>query len=160
MDTKVTTDMHIEAPVEKVYAFAADMENWNQLKKSGMRGTIQTVEKTPDGVGTTYRAFGHLVGGLSYEIHGPPHRGCAENERVVQTTDGRVMKTLLSGATALSMRPEGSGTHLTVEYSPPTIEKIPVLGSILGGLIEKEMVRAGEPMWAELKELLEETEAA
>ena len=52
MDTKVTTDMHIEAPVEKVYAFAADMENWNQLKKSGMRGTIQTVEKTPDGVGT------------------------------------------------------------------------------------------------------------
>jgi len=159
VDTKVTTDMHIEAPVEKVYAFAADMENWNQLKKSGMRGTIQTVEKTPDGVGTTYRAFGHLVGGLWYEITGRLTEA-VPNERVVQTTDGRVMKTLLSGATALSMRPEGSGTHLTVEYSPPTIEKIPVLGSILGGLIEKEMVRAGEPMWAELRELLEGTEAA
>ena len=109
--------------------------------------------------GHTYRAFGHLVGGLWYEITGRLTEA-VPNERVVQTTDGRVMKTLLSGATALSMRPEGSGTHLTVEYSPPTIEKIPVLGSILGGLIEKEMVRAGEPMWAELRELLEGTEAA
>jgi hypothetical protein len=77
------------------------------------------------------------------------------NERVVHTTEGWIMETLLSGTHVLRMQPEGSGTHLTIEITPPAIERILRLGSPLGGRIDKSMARMHEPMDAEIKDLLE-----
>jgi len=159
MDTKVLAELHIEAPVEEVYAFAADLEHFNELKSSPMRGRYQTVEKTPEGVGSTFRAYAHLVGGLYYETTGRVIEA-VPNERVAFTTEGRVMETLMMGTFVFRMQPDGSGTRLTVEYTPPTIEKIPVIGGALGSLIDKEMVREHDPVWAELKQVLEAKQAA
>lgn len=76
METKVLTEMHIDAPVETVYGFLVDMENTNRIKASLMGDTIQAVEKTPDWVGTAYRMFRHLVGGLSYEFRHATSKPC------------------------------------------------------------------------------------
>lgn len=158
MKTRVLTELHIEAPVETVYAFLVDMENTNRLKTSLMGGTVQMVEKTPDWVGTSYRMFRHLFGGLYYEFKAR-NVEAVPNERVVQTTEGWIMENLLSGTHVLRMRPEGSGTHLTIEIAPPAIERIPVFGSLLGGRIVRSMTRMHEPMDAEIKELLEGNKA-
>ena len=154
MKTRVLTELHIEAPVETVYAFLVDMENTNRLKTSLMGGTVQMVEQTPDWVGTSYRMFRHLFGGLYYEFKAR-NVEAVPNERVVQTTEGWIMENLLSGTHVLRMRPEGSGTQLTIEIAPPAIERIPVFGSLLGDRIDRSMARMHEPMDAEIKELLE-----
>lgn len=88
-----------------MYAFLVDMENTNRLKTSLMGGTVQMVEKTPDWVGTSYRMFRHLVGGLYYEFTAR-NVEAVQNERVVQTTEGWIMENLLSGTHVLRVRPE------------------------------------------------------
>ena len=154
METKLLTELHIDAPVETVYAFLVDMENTNRLKTSLMGGTVQTVEKTPDWVGTTYRMFRHLFGGLYYEVRAR-NVEAVPNELLVHTTEGWIMKQPMSGTHVLRMRPEGSGTHLTIEIAPPGIARIPMLGPRLAGRIEKAMARMHKPMDTEIKELLE-----
>lgn len=154
METKVLAEMHIDAPVETVYAFLVDMENTNRIKASLTGGTAQMVEKTPDWVGTTYRMFRHLIGGLYYEFRAR-NVEAVPNELLVQTTEGWIMKQLMSGTHVLRMQPEGSGTHRTIEIASPGIARIPVIGPRLAGRIEKTMARMHEPMDKDIKELLE-----
>lgn len=122
METKVLTEMHIDAPVETVYGFLVDMENTNRIKASLMGDTIQAVEKTPDWVGTAYRMFRHLVGGAVLRVQAR-NVEAVPNELLVQTTEAWIIKQLMSVTHVLRMQPEGSGTHLTIEIAPPGIAR-------------------------------------
>ncbi len=71
--------IHIEAPVEKVFAFWANPENLNKLTPElpYFEEVIEDVKVTPGGVGTTYRTVikvGGCAGGLG---EGPVCRGGA-----------------------------------------------------------------------------------
>ena len=137
-----TLNVHIEAPVEKVFAFWANPANWSQVTQ--MKYTMGELVVRPEGVGTHYTGK-VKVAGVPYEITGH-FTEFVLNERIVETESGHLTGTFVYG-----FEPEGSGMQFTFEHIPAAIGKIPVVGAI----VEGQMTRTSQKFLEDLKKLME-----
>jgi len=137
-----TLKIHIEAPVEKVFAFWANPANWSQVTQ--MKYTMEELVVTPEGVGTHYTGK-VKVAGVPYEIKGH-FTEFVLNKRIVETESGH-----LTGTFGYGFEPERSGMQFTFEHIPAAIGKVPVVGA----LFEWQATRIGQRFLEDLKELME-----
>lgn len=145
MRAPTTLNVHIEAPVEKVFDFWADPHNWTTFGSPGMQDvTAKEIVVTPEGVGTTHAWEGRLAG-LPYKVKGT-FTEFERNRRIVDEYEGQLM-----GKFIYRFEPEGSGMQLTMEHDPGPISIIPVLGVYL----EDEELRTHLKALELLKEHLE-----
>ncbi len=111
----------IDAPVDVVFGCVEDPESFNEL----MPGvTFSDVNRTPEGVGTTYRFRTRVVG--------LPVRGSG---RFVEFQRNRLIRdesTLaMEGSFSWLFESLHSGTRLTLEHHPGRFWDVPLLGRLL-----------------------------
>jgi hypothetical protein len=117
----ISLSVHIEAPVETVFAAFADPASWGDLQPDI---EFTGVHVTPGGLGTYYAWRTRLLG--------LPIRGVnvftefIRNERI---TDRSSMS--LEGTWAYSFAPEGSGTTVTLENDARGLWRFPPLAWLL-----------------------------
>jgi hypothetical protein len=117
----VKLSLHIEAPVEKVFAYFKDPANWQELQE-GI--TFEDVRPTPEGVGTSYRWTARMAG--------LPVRGTnvftefVPDQRIVDESS-----LSLEGTWIYTFEPEGSGTRLTLENRNRSFWRVPPLSRLL-----------------------------
>jgi uncharacterized protein YndB with AHSA1/START domain len=117
-----TLSVHIEAPVEEVFAFWADPTNWTRFGSPGMQDVdLKEVNVTPEGVGTTHH-WAMKIAGIPYEVKGR-FTEFVKDRRIVDVYEGHLM-----GKFVYRFKPEGSGMQLTMEHDPGPIAAVPVLG--------------------------------
>jgi uncharacterized protein YndB with AHSA1/START domain len=137
-----TLKIHIEAPVEKVFAFWANPANWSQVTQ--MKYTMKELVITPEGMGTHYTGK-VKVAGVPYEVKGH-FTEFVLNERIVETESGHLLGTYVYG-----FEPDGSGMQFTFEHIPAAIGKVPVVGP----LFEWQATHIGQKFLEDLKKLME-----
>jgi uncharacterized membrane protein len=108
---------HIEAPVEKVFNFFKDPNNWQELPRADQ---LTQVNVTDEGVGSSYRVM-LPIPGLRIEADGV-FTEFIPNQRI---TDRSSLS--LAGTLTFSFEPEGSGMKLTMESHPRSVWRIPPL---------------------------------
>jgi uncharacterized protein YndB with AHSA1/START domain len=141
-------EVHIEAPVEKVFAFFADPNNFNQLEGRG--GDYVDVVVTPQGVGTHYRMVSRMAG-VEVDIDGR-YTEVVPNRRIVDDTRGSLAGDVLGGSFTYRFEPEGTGTRVVFDHTHPgVVSRLPLLGHV----IETQLAHSNQPVMDELKALLE-----
>lgn len=118
---------HIEAPVERVFNFFKDPNNWQELPHADK---IKEVKLTKEGVGTYYRVI-LPIPGLRLESSGV-FTDFIPNRRI---TDRSSLS--LAGTLTFSFEPEGSGTKLTMESQPRSFWRIPPLINLAKWMLVK-----------------------
>jgi len=108
---------HIEAPVETVFDFFKDPNNWQELPKADQ---LTQVKVTDEGVGSYYRVM-LPIPGVRVEASGV-FTEFIPNQRI---TDRSSLS--LAGTLTFSFEPEGSGMKLTMESRPRSLWRIPPL---------------------------------
>ncbi len=140
--TKINKAIEISAPVEKVFAYAADPMSTPEW----IVGVMEARDVTGSGKGLRF--------GWTYKMLGIPFQGETVradhvlNERIVDESKGGIPSTL-----TWTFTPVQSGTKVAVEidYTIP----VPVLGKMAEKLVMKRNEREVD-MWLEnLKERLE-----
>lgn len=111
--SKHTHSIHIDAPVEKVFHYVEDPEHFVAHMSNG--ATVGAVERTPDGVVTSYqtkyRELGmHLTADFTRE------------EYVVNKRIGD--RSSLGVVFAFSFEPDDTGTTLTLAWDASTLMKM------------------------------------
>ena len=140
-----TLSVHIEAPVEKVFAFWADPANWKTYGSPGMQDVeLKEVVVTPEGVGTMHR-WVMKVAGVRYELTGR-FTEFTKDRRIVDVYEGHLM-----GKFIYRFAPEGSGMQFTIEHDPGPIAAVPVLGVYLEDQELKTHIKALELLKAHLE---------
>lgn len=129
-----THSIYIDAPVEKVYEYWTDPENWSEIAPAWAHVENKNIKRAPKIAGTTFDSYGTMVPGL------PPMRYSIEfvdaepNRRLVMCSEGP------SGGkdtmTAL-FEPVDSGTVLTAieEREETAVERVPLLGRLAGVVV-------------------------
>jgi uncharacterized protein YndB with AHSA1/START domain len=138
----INSSININAPVEKVFAYAADPTNAPEW----FVGMTEAKDVTGSGVGQHYHWKYSMVG---IPLHGEgtitEH---VPNERMVVETKGGVTGTLTYKFTS---NQGGTTVDVETEYTIP----IPVLGRLAEKLVLKRNQRESELGLANLKERLE-----
>ncbi len=133
--------IHIDAPVEKVFAFLSDPANWKDIGRTGV--VITEVHLNDHGVGTSYSWEARILG--------LPIRGTntftefAPNERI---TDESTLA--LEGTWRYSFEPEGAGMRLTFENLPSSFMRLPLLNKL-----DELMASGHKKVMYDLKERME-----
>ena len=122
---------HIEAPVQKVFDFFKDPNNWRQLLHADQ---LEEVKLTAEGVGTYYRAI-LPIPAMHIEAFGV-FTEFLPNQRI---TDRSSLS--LAGTVMFSFEPEGSGTKLAMESHPRSIWRVPPLRELAKWLMVKRHKR-------------------
>lgn len=115
----------IQAPVEKVFEFWADPANLTRLSRDlpYFDEVIEDVQRTPDGVGTTYRTV-IRVRGVRVATVTDRYVAFDPNRRIVDQPSG------LNPTITITFTREGSGTRVRMEATPvPWTARVPLLGS-------------------------------
>jgi hypothetical protein len=127
----ITRGTHIEAPVEKVFNFFKDPNNWQELPHADQ---LTEVTVTDEGVGTSYRVIlpipGIRIRALGVFTEFIPNR---------RITDRSSLS--LVGAVTFSFEPEGPGMKLTMESHPRSFWRIPPLKELAGWVMVKRHKR-------------------
>jgi ligand-binding SRPBCC domain-containing protein len=132
---------HIEAPVERVFNFFKDPNNWQELPHADR---FTQVNVTEEGVGTYYRVI-LPIPGVRLQASGV-FTEFTPNQRI---TDRSSLS--LAGTLTFSFEPEGSGMKLTMESHPRCVWRIPPLKE----LAEWVMGRRHERYMSALKAKME-----
>ncbi len=140
---KITRDILINAPVDKVFRYHSDPTHQPEYWPSML--DVKSIKELPGG-GKKWKWV--------YKMAGIRLRGSTEttefieNERIVTKTTGGVESTF-----TYQYKPEGEGTRLSLEvdYKVP----VPVLGKLAEGLIIKANEREADTVLANLKDRLE-----
>lgn len=140
---KITRDILIKAPVEKVFKYHSDPTNQPEYWPSMLE--VRDVEELPSGMRKykwVYKMAGIRLEGSTETTE------FVENKRIATKTQGGVESTFL-----YQYRPEGEGTRVSVEvdYKVP----VPVLGKLAEKFILKINEREAETVLANLKDRLE-----
>jgi uncharacterized protein YndB with AHSA1/START domain len=147
---KLSRSIKIEAPVGKVFDFAADIGKfWTSWPEEV---AVRDVELTPDGVGTSARLFTHffaihMEGTMEYTEFVP-------NERIVA-------KTHFLGESptwVFTFEPADGGTKMTAEGEWHV--KVPAVGKRLEGMMAKGHEEGLESLLATVKSRVEAEVAA
>jgi carbon monoxide dehydrogenase subunit G len=133
--------VHIEAPVEKVFDFFKDPENWE-----GFDETVQfkDVKRTREGVGTSYSWVGR-IGPLKLEGFNV-FTDFVPNQRIIDKSS-----RAFEGTWTYSFEPEGSGTKVTFENRGRSLWAIPPLSTLL----DRSTAKGHEKSMRALKERME-----
>lgn len=122
---------HIEAPVEKVFNFFKDPNNWRELPHADQ---LTEVKVTEQGVGTYYCVILPIPGvrikalGVFTEF--------IPNQRI---TDRSSLS--FAGTLTFSFEPDGSGMRLMMESYPRSFWRIPPLKELAGWVMVKRHKR-------------------
>lgn len=140
---KIERSIHINAPVEKVFAYQSDPHNTPEYWPSFIE--VKDLEKLPDGgqkYNWTYKMAGMRLNGSTSTID------FEENKLIKTKSEGGIDSTI-----TYSYEPEGDGTRVSilVEYEIP----IPVLGKLAESFILKTNEREADTVMANLKDILE-----
>ncbi len=140
---KITREILINAPVEKVFEYHSDPRNQPEYWPSMME--IKDVEELPDGkknYSWVYKMAGIRLEGSTETTEYVP------NERLATKTMGGV-----ESAFVYEYKPEGEGTRLSleVEYTVP----VPVLGKLAEAFILRLNEREADTVLGNLKDRLE-----
>lgn len=136
----------IQAPVEKVFAYASDPTHTPEYWPSML--DVRNVKDPGNGLKTyewTYKMAGARFEGTSEVIEFVP------NERLVTVSKGGIESKI-----SWIFTPAQGGTEWLsrTEYTVP----VPVLGRLAEGLIQKQNEREAETLMANLKALMETPE--
>lgn len=135
--------IHVEAPVETVFRFFRDPNNWRDVEPGEVE--FKDVTLTQEGVGTHYswsaKILGFPVEGLNVFTEFIP------NQRITDRSSSS-----LEGTWTYSFEPEGSGTKLTLENQGRSVWRLPVLERLL----DRMTAKTHEPRFARLKAILEQ----
>jgi hypothetical protein len=137
--------IHIEAPVEKVFAFVKDPVNFHELAQRHTPPLeIKDVKQTVDGVGSYYvwvaRSRGFRMEGFCVYTEFIPDRRITERSSLAADGDWTYL-----------FEPEGSGTRLTTESHARSFWRIPPFRQ----LAERLHGRNAEQLLPELKARME-----
>ena len=137
--------IHIEAPVEKVFAFVKDPVNFHELvQRHTPPLEIKDVKQTADGVGSYYgwvaRSRGFRMEGFCVYTEFIPDRRITERSSLAADGDWTYL-----------FEPEGSGTRLTTESHARSFWRIPPFRQ----LAERLHRRNAEQLLPELKARME-----
>ncbi len=140
---KITREILINAPVEKVFEYHSNPMNQPEYWPSMLE--VKDVEERPEG-GQNYNWVYKMAG---IRLEGSTETTeFVENERIVTKGSGGVESTFV-----YEYKPEGEGTRLTmeVEYIVP----VPVLGKLAEAFILKVNEREADTVLGNLKDRLE-----
>lgn len=147
--TRIERSIVIEAPVEKVFAFVNDLDNFIKAQPSEMKMEVLSRDEGPQRVGFTVKTR-VKIGDQVWEVEVETTE-FVENERVSMRQTGGAMKKMLMTDT---FEPADGGTKWTaiVEYELPY--------SLLGKLIDKlkfrkELEKSSDYYVNKMKELIE-----
>jgi len=140
---KITRDILINAPVEKVFEYGSDPANQPEYWPSMIE--VKDVKRLPGGGANfdwVYKMAGVRLKGSTTTTE------YVKNERIVTKSTGGIESTF-----TYQYKPEGEGTRLSVdmEYKVP----VPVLGKLAEALIVKLNEREADSTLANLKDRLE-----
>ena len=143
--------IYIEAPVEKVFAWFRNPENWLKLNPAAARReTIADVHVTQEGLGTFHVWSMNPLPGVRFE----PFAVCTEfvrNERIVDR-----WSLPFYGSYTYTFDTEGSGTRLTLQRHPRSFWRL----RLLDKLMDQFEGQSNEHFLRRLKEFMESTGAA
>lgn len=131
--TTVHREVEIDAPVEKVFAFLADPEQYYTVRE-GLRAndlTIRDVVRDSDGAVTSYQVVQPItIGRLTYHA-------VLSVTRAEQVPDERIVDTFaIGGVQTEQLEPSGSGTRwthtATMQTRVPLLDKLEVLLAVGG----------------------------
>lgn len=136
----------IGAPIEKVYAFAKDVERFPQFMPD--LESVAVLERLPTGTVTEWvaRVQGRRIRWVEEDVWDDGRHVCTFRQR-----SGDFNK--YEGAWRFEVTPEGTRTSLQVEFELD----IPLAGALLSSLIKVLMRKNCESMLAALKGRLEGT---
>jgi uncharacterized protein YndB with AHSA1/START domain len=142
-----TETVHVDLPPKKVFAIVVDPEN-----QAGRFMKVETVEETPDGVGTTLRYYYRLLGmdlpGGTYT-----YSEYVPGKRFTWEFSGGPERFLAGGPvkSTLTFEAADGGTDMTITTEFAT--KIPVLNPLVRGIMLWSWRNRDLPKW---KALIEE----
>jgi uncharacterized membrane protein len=141
---KITRSIHINAPVEKVFAYMDDPGNMPEFWPSMIE--VKDLQKTPTGIGTTF-SWVYKMAGMRFEGASETTEYIPNRRTVTRSTKG------IQSTFAWSYEPEEGGTKTTseVEYVVP----IPLLGKLAEAFILKQNEHEAEIVLANLKARME-----
>jgi uncharacterized protein YndB with AHSA1/START domain len=134
--------LHIDAPVEEVFALFADPANFRMATAAGVR--FEDVRRTTEGFGTQYR-WSSKVAGLTFKGFNV-FTDFIPCRRITDTSSNS-----LEGTWTYTFEPEESGTRLHVENQVRGIWRLPVLEQVL----DRTTARTHSPLFDKLKAELE-----
>lgn len=140
---KVERSVEIQAPVEKVFGFAADPSHLPEFWPSMLE--VKDIQSLPNGghrFSWVYQMAGMRFDGTSEDVEYTP------NQQVIEKAKGGIESTI-----AWTFQPEAGGTRVTflAEYTVP----VPLLGRIAEAVIVKMNEHEAETLLANLKAKLE-----
>ena len=141
---KITRSIHINAPVEKVFAYMHDPRNMPEFWPSMVE--VKDVKETPEGVGATF-SWAYKMAGMRFEGSSETTEYIPNRRTVTRSTKG-IQSTFVWTYDA-----EAGGTKVTseAEYAVP----IPLLGKLAEPFILKQNEHEAEAMLANLKARME-----
>ena len=140
---KITRDILINAPVEKVFEYASNPLNQPEYWPSMLE--VKDIEEQPGG-GRNYNWVYKMAG---IRLNGSTETTeFVENERIVTKSSGGVESTF-----TYTYKPEGEGTRLTMELE--YVVPVPVIGKLAEGFILKTNEREADTVMGNLKDRLE-----
>jgi uncharacterized membrane protein len=140
---KITRDILINAPVEKVFEYHSNPMNGPEYWPSMLE--VKDLEEQPGG-GWNYNWVYKMAG---FRLEGSTENTeFVENERIATKGSGGVESTFL-----YEYKPEGEGTRvkMEVEYVVP----VPVLGKLAEAFVLKVNEREADTVMGNLKDRLE-----
>ena len=140
---KITRDILINAPVEKVFEYHSNPMNQPEYWPSMLE--VKDIEEQPGGgrkYNWVYKMAGIRLNGSTETTE------FVENERIVTKSSGGVESTF-----TYTYKPEGEGTRLTMELE--YVVPVPVIGKLAEGFILKTNEREADTVMGNLKDRLE-----
>jgi len=140
---KITREIHINAPVEKVFEYHSNPMNQPEYWPSMLE--VKDLEEQPGG-GRNYKWIYKMAG---IRLEGSTETTeFVENERIATKSSGGVESRFV-----YAYKPEGDGTRLTMELE--YVVPVPVLGKLAEAFILKTNEREADTVLGNLKDRLE-----
>ena len=121
--TTHTKNVHVDAPVEKVFEYVEDPVHVFGAMPSREHFELRRVTMAPEGIGTTYEWVGHELGLRLY----------GTNTREQYVPNRRIVDSAAAGPVwTWTLEPEGTGTILTLCYEFSTL--LPLMDHVVASI--------------------------
>lgn len=141
--------VHIDAPVERVFAWFRDPRNWPSLNPSAQEKIIRA-HVPEEGLGTFHVWAMRPMRGVRFEIFGV-FTEFEVNRRIVDR-----WSMAIEGTETYRFEPEGAGTRFTLSRQRRSVWRL----GLLDGLVSRLEGREDERVLGRLKDRLESPENA
>jgi uncharacterized membrane protein len=147
--TRIEKSIVVEAPVEKVFDFATDFDNFVKTQLPEVEMTVLSRDKGPDRVGRKAKVRAK-VGGHVLEMEMETTELVKNKRRVVRQKGGALKK--MEGTDLFEPTEKGTKWTLVLEYELP----YSLLGKVVDKLkVRKDMEKSMDYSMKKTKELIE-----